>query len=477
MQEDRSQPLTLVIFGATGDLSRKKLLPALFDLYLRGYLPRHFRVVGLARRVMDHAEFKTLVRAALVDEFKDPPASDVDAFLAHLYYRGGAFEHAQTYRDLGTFLDELDTTLGACPNRLFYLAVPPRFYGQMFELLAESGIAQESASGWARILVEKPFGSDFETARALDSTLGKLFSEDQIFRIDHYLAKASVQNILAFRFSNALFEETWNAQHIDRVHVRLYERADVEHRGEFYDGIGALRDVGQNHVLQMLAMVAMENPRSWSADALCAARQALMERLRVYTPQEALAHSRFAQYEGYRDTPGVDPRSPTETYFSVRAFIDNPRWEGVPFILEGGKSLSENRGEIEVWFKAPPEGVCHSIETGACQNVVTIGINPSQYVTVRLWGRKPGLHFELEPHDLRFELSSVNGVRVPQPYAKVLYDGIAGDRTLFMGTKELEASWRFISPILEAWQGKEPGTYTRGLNGEEIGIGAATAMG
>lgn len=454
--------LSLIIFGATGDLSRRKLLPALFDLYLRGYLPKHFRIIGVSRRDCDERAFRDVVKEALVADFRDPPESDVSAFLEHFFYLPGAFEAAQTYRKLQIFLRELDTTLGACPHWLFYLAVPPNFYESMFDLLSESGLVASKDGAWSRILVEKPFGSDSETARVLDSKLGRLFEEEQIFRIDHYLAKASVQNILAFRFSNALFEETWSARHIERVHIKLYESGDVKTRGEFYDGIGALRDVGQNHILQMLAMVAMENPHRFDGEALSHARRVLLEKLILYTPEIALAHSLFGQYDGYKETAGVKPESTTETYFKVTAQIDNDRWRGVPFTLESGKGLSKTIADITVWFKAPEEGVCHSFETDACHNVVTIGINPAQYVSVRLWGRKPGLHFELEPHDLRFDLPAGNNVRVPDAYAKVLYDGIAGDRTLFMSTQELEASWKFISPILAAWKDKEPVHYELG---------------
>lgn len=456
--------LSLVIFGATGDLSRRKLLPALFDLYLRGYLPKHFRVVGIARRPLPEDAFRDFVRSTLLDDFKDPPESDVDAFLEHFFYRAGDFDDAQMYVSLTAFLEELDTTLGPCPNRLLYLAVPPRHYSVMFDSLAASGMVRTQDAHWTRILVEKPFGSDLETAQALDQKLGMLFKEEHIFRIDHYLAKASVQNILAFRFSNALFEETWSARHIDRVHIKLFEKSGVEHRGSFYDGIGALRDVGQNHVLQMLAMVAMENPRQFSGEALCLARGAVFEKLRVYSANEAADVSAFGQYDGYHDIADVAPESTTETYFKITAYVDNDRWRGVPFILEAGKSLHKNMGEIDVWYKAPGEGVCHSVETDACQNRVTIGINPSQYVAIRLWGRKPGLHFELEPHDFRFDLPALANVRVPDAYAKVLYDGIAGDRTLFMTTPELTASWRFISPIVDAWKNRQPHSYAVGAD-------------
>lgn len=466
MSEQVSQGvgLTLVIFGATGDLSTRKLLPALFDLHLRGYLPKHFRIVGVARRALSENEFRNFVRVALVEDFKDPPASDVTAFLSHCFYTSGKFEDEELYHRMGTFLTELDNTLGACQNRLFYLAVPPYLYEVMFDRIAQAGIARGEGGGWVRLLVEKPFGSDLLTARKLDRKLGNLFKEEQIFRIDHYLAKASVQNILAFRFSNALFEETWSAQYIERVHIKLFEKKGVEYRGSFYDGIGALRDVGQNHVLQMLAMVAMDNPRQFGGEALCAARGAVFAKLRVYSVAEAKAVSRFGQYEGYRTVPGVNAESTTETYFNVTAGIDNDRWRGVPFILEAGKGLHNDSGEIDIWYKAPEAGICHSIETGACQNRVTIGINPVQYVSVRLWGRKPGLHFELEPHDLRFELPARESVRVPDAYAKVLYDGIAGERTLFMTTQELEAAWRFITPFLEAWKDIQPLSYPTGTD-------------
>jgi len=463
MQEEVSgdvRGVSLIIFGATGDLSRRKLLPALFDLYLRGYLPKHFRVIGVARRPLPESEFRAFVCDALVAEFKDPPESDVSAYLEHFFYTSGEFDAPATYETLTRFVEELDGTRGPCPNRLIYLAVPPRSYDVMFDRLAESKLIASGGDRWARILVEKPFGSDLVTAQALDRKLGSLFKEEQIFRIDHYLAKASVQNILAFRFSNALFEETWSGKHIERVHIKLYEEGGVEHRGSFYDGIGALRDVGQNHVLQMLSMVAMENPKSFAGESLCAARAAVFEKLRRADDRDAL----FGQYEGYLDVADVREQSTTETYFKLTAYVDNERWRGVPFILEGGKSLHKNLGEIEIWYKAPHEGVCHSIETDACQNRVTIGINPAQYVSVRLWGRKPGLHFELEPHDLRFELPAMGSVRVPDAYAKVLYDGIAGDRTLFMTTRELQASWQFISPILETWRDKQPIRYSRGAD-------------
>lgn len=453
---ETTTPTTIVIFGVTGDLSRRKLLPALFDLYSQGQLPEQFCVLGFSRSEMSDESFRALVRGIIEKKGYRHTPEKLDAFLALMHYAPGHFEEDDAYRRLGERLISLDEAVsGGCSNKLFYLAVPPEFYEGIFYQLANSGLTIPcgGAKGWTRVLVEKPFGKDLHTAQALDELLGKLFREEQIFRIDHYLAKEAMQNMLAFRFSNILFEPIWNSTYIERVAITLSEKEGIEGRGNFYDGVGALRDVGQNHLLQMLALVAMENPGALDAASIRSARARVLQELRPISADDITNASLVrGQYAGYTKELRVAPDSATETYFRMRVSVENHRWKGVPFVLESGKRLAEKKTEVRVYFKkaaclCPPDLERHH------QNMLIFRIQPDEGITVVFWAKKPGFAMELESKTLSFLYKETSGTNLlPDAYERILYDCIRGDQTLFTSTEEVHASWKFITPILDQWQ-------------------------
>ncbi len=456
------QPVTMVIFGVTGDLGQRKLLPALFDLYEKGFLPKDFRVIGFSRRALSDEDFRAFITQILTKEKHAHKKEAIEVFAQHVCYQQGVFEDASAYEKLSQIIGRIDDTFSVCANKLFHLAVPPIYYETILTRLAHSGLTESCSpkEGWTRVLVEKPFGSDSATAQDLDELLGKLFAEEQIFRIDHYLAKEALQDILSFRFSNALFEPIWNNNYIEKVCIKLHETQGIEGRGSFYDKVGALRDVGQNHVLQMLALVAMENPGKLEAGQIRAQRAKIFRALRVSNE-----HVIKGQYKGYREEQNVSPSSKTETYFRVRAGIKNRRWRGVPFFLESGKKLKETKTEIAVYFKTSP-CLCPKGPHEVHQNIVTFRIQPDEGISVQFWAKEPGFAFHLEPKILSFHYKdSFAQHTFPDPYERVLFDCIRGDQTLFTSTQEIRASWAFISPIIEAWQALPPHEYEPGTDG------------
>lgn len=465
-------PTTIIIFGATGDLSRRKLLPALFDLFLKRFLPEHFRIVGFSRGDLSHEKFRLFVRGSIDAKKHNHTEEHISQFLNLAFYQQGLFNDAASYERLAEFLIKLDGEAGQCSNKLLYLAVPPAFYDTIFQNLADSGLSipctggtAMKRAGWTRVLVEKPFGDDIKTAQALDTKLGLLFKEEQIFRIDHYLAKETLQNILAFRFSNALFEPLWNNRYIEKVDIKFLEALGVEGRGAFYDSVGALRDVGQNHMLQMLVFLTMENPGILEAGPIRRERAKILRALEKIKKEDIPRVVRRGQYIGYRDENGVDKKSETETYFFLRAFIKNKRWNGVPFYLESGKALKEKRTEIAVTFRetpclCPPEG--HERH----QNVLTFRIQPDEGISILFWAKHPGFQMHLEPKKLSFSYADSEDMKkLPDAYERILYDCIRGDQTLFASTEEVEAAWKFITPILKNWKKTSLIEYEKGGSG------------
>ncbi|OHA51971.1 MAG: glucose-6-phosphate dehydrogenase [Candidatus Terrybacteria bacterium RIFCSPLOWO2_01_FULL_48_14] len=446
-------PTIFVIFGATGDLSRRKLMPALFDLYDKGFLPEEFKIVGFSRQALNHDEFKESALLAISGGKKRYNKKKAAKFTDHFLYQPGFFDNALHYQNLAETLIALDERFGVCSNKLFYLATPPALYETILNNLANSGLTIPcgGAKGWTRVLVEKPFGRDIQAARKLDELLGLLFKEEQIFRIDHYLAKETVQNVLAFRFSNALFEPIWNNHYIERVELRLWEKDGIAGRGEYYDGVGALRDVGQNHILQMLALVAMENPGTLSAAALMDKRALALEALRPITGDAIARQTKRGQYAGFRKEKGVASRSTTETFFKITAYIDNERWRDVPFYLESGKGMGESKAEIVIYFKQPTNCLCSS-EDHNHRNVLTFRVQPDEGISILFWAKKPGFDFDLKSKHLSFRYrDSAEERKLPDAYERILYDCVRGDQTLFAGTRELQAAWKFIMPVIEGW--------------------------
>lgn len=466
-------PTIITIFGAMGDLSTQKLLPSLFDLFQKNYLTKTFKVVGVSRKEVSDAEYREFARGAILAKKKPSNTEEIDDFLSHLSYTQGFFDEIESYTHLSSVLNEKEAELGQCANKLFYLAVPPIYYKNIFENLSRSGLMKPCSvdSGWARVLVEKPFGNDIATAQELDNTLGRLFKEEQVFRIDHYLAKEVLQDILMFRFSNLLFEPLWNSKYIERVELSLFEKRGVEGRGAFYDETGALRDVGQNHLLQMLAFIAMEDPIELYAENIRTERFRVLKSLRPLTRETVSSVAVRGQYEGYLDVPMVSHGSKTETYFKIKAFIDNERWQGVPFFIESGKALTENKTEIKIYFKKTESCLCPPGAKHNHQNILTFRIQPDEGISILFWAKKPGLFLDLEPKELSFSYrSSSQAVPLADAYEKVLFDGIAGDQMLFASTGEVSAAWNFITPILALWQDIPLHQYLRGTDGPGVNL-------
>lgn len=464
--EEKNIPTILVIFGATGDLSRRKLLPALFDLHESDLLPDMTRIVGVARRGLSDDDYRMFAKQQ-IEKYrgKKYDKNDMEVFLNRLVYHSGDFSTPENYKKLSERLISIEDSFGACSNKLFYLSVSPSYYNVIFKELANSGltIPCSSKDGWTRVLVEKPFGEDIKTAKELDKMLGLLFKEEQIFRIDHYLGKETLQDILMFRFSNLIFEPIWNNKYIEKVELILNEDIDIEGRGSFYDKIGALRDVGQNHILQMLAFVAMDNPKEFTSEAIRKNRASVVEKLQKISKHNLREHVLRAQYSGYKNEEGVSPDSKTETYFKIKTFINNERWRGVPFVLESGKALSEKRAEINVHFKKTEDCLCPKGAEKHHSNVLTFRIQPNAGISILFWVKKPGVEMQLEPKKLSFSYNDEDSKRITA-YERILFDAIIGDQTSFTSTKEVSAAWEFITPILENWEDLELHEYEKGAS-------------
>jgi glucose-6-phosphate 1-dehydrogenase len=446
-------PTILVVFGATGDLMERKIAPALYRLRETGQLPERFRCVGMARRDIGEASFRDdvgeSVRArhgAPVDERR------LAEFLGDFTYSQGSFDDVAAYGRLLDVLNAIDDEWQVCASKLFYLAVPPAYYRTIFEHLAASGLTAPCGGdgGWTRVLVEKPFGRDGATAQELDELLGTLFDESQIYRIDHYLAKEMLQGILAFRFSNNLLEPSWDARAIERIEITLTESLTAEGRGAFYDGVGALRDVGQNHLLQMLALITMARPAAYDADAIRAQRVAALRALAPLARDRIAWRTFRAQYEGYRDVDGVALDSRTETFFRVETTLESGDWAGVPVVLTGGKALASPRKEIVVTFRSPDPCMCPG--EVRLSNKVVFTLEPTESISITFWTKRPGLASELEARDFDFFLyEKEEKTQYVEEYARLLADAFAGDQTLFVSTREVRAMWAFIDPIVSAW--------------------------
>lgn len=444
-------PTIFIILGATGDLMRKKIVPALFHLYKNGYLPKMFHVVGFSRRPWNGDEFRQSLKEILEEHHE----KEYEHFIRLWSYHQGTFNELADYKSLARKLGFFDFEWRVCSNKLFYIAAPPQFYEGILEHLHSSKLTEPCSpeEGFTRVLIEKPFGKNEKTAEKLELLLSRLFKEEQIYRIDHYLAKEMLQNILNFRFSNALFESSWNNQFIEKVRIRLWETIGAEKRGVFYDGIGALRDVGQNHLLQMLALVTMDHPGSLSTEAIRSKREEILRTLILPSPHEIKKYTYRAQYDGYRQIEGVKSQSSTETYFKIRAFLNAPRWQGVPFILESGKRLKKAMKEIIVTFKHPEPCFCPPNSNHELKNRVVFQIEPEEGVFVDLWSKKPGLLFDVKGQKFQFLMREKHKrTQYVEEYEKLLLDAIHGDQTLFVRSDEVSTMWKFIDPISYAWE-------------------------
>jgi glucose-6-phosphate 1-dehydrogenase len=475
------EPVTFVIFGATGDLAARKLLPALFGLWKARFLPEHFAVVGLGRRDKTDDGFRQDVQKALAESRKDwPPSSDSrDDFLNHVYYHRADFIAPQGLKELPGRLQGLEQEWKLPGNRLFYLATDPDAFGTIVAGLADAGLVHRDVEKpWARVVIEKPFGHDLASARELDRQILLYLRPDQVYRIDHYMGKETVQNLLAFRFGNAIFEPLFHREFVDHVQITAAETVGMEgRRGAFYDHAGALRDVVQNHLLQLLALVAMDPPATLKARDISGAKLKVLRSLvpvrgsevdrRVVRGQYGAGTVEGRQVRAYRDEEAIARDSVTETFVALRAEVETWRWAGVPFFLRTGKRMARRVTEIAVQFKLPPLRLFRTVEcegdfcdlTAAQPSVLAFRIQPNEGISLSFSAKRPGMQFDLHPVRFEFDYGkSFNGA-LPEAYERLLLEALRGDATLFMRSDEVEAAWDFVTPILEAWQGQKPENF------------------
>jgi glucose-6-phosphate 1-dehydrogenase len=469
--ERMPEPCTMVICGATGDLTERKLGPALYNLLLGGFLPPEFTVVGFARRELSDEDFRGHLREGIDQYSRNKPVKDSiwESLGSGIHYHHGNFDDAKAWAGLGRLLDRIDRDRGTGGNRLFYLAVPPTLYPEIARQMDAAGLAHSGSArtdgkkGWSRVIVEKPFGYDLPSAKRLNLDLTQVFREEQIYRIDHYLGKETVQNLAVFRFGNGLFEPIWNRRYIDSVQITVAETVGIEGRGEFYDQTGALRDIVQNHALQLLAMFAMEPPVDFRADDLHDEKQKVLRAVKPMSPTEVAETTVRGQYvsgwvEGhkvhsYRDEPEIPPDSETETYVALRVLIESWRWAGVPFYLRTGKALPTRVTEVAVQFKRPPLAL---FARGGVQdidpNILAVRIQPDEGILLRFGAKVPGQGLQIRNVNMDFRYGSSFAIDPPDAYETLLLDAMIGDASLFTRGDEVERAWGIVDPIMEAWR-------------------------
>ena len=470
--ERQTGPCTIVIFGATGDLTRRKLVPALYNIARDRMLPPRCAVVGFARRDWSHEKFREEMRAG-VDEFSRSGATSPDIwedFAKGFFYCQGSFDDAAAYTRLRDLLADIALKRGTGGNCLFYLATPPSSYSPIIRELGRAGLARPAARGdsspWARVIIEKPFGRDLETARSLNREVLDVFNEEQVYRIDHYLGKETVQNILVMRFANGIFEPLWNHKHIDHVQITVAESLGMEGRGRYYDRAGALRDMVQNHIMQLLCLTAMEPPVAFEADAVRNEKMKVLQSVRPIPVVDLGNHVVRAQYTkgfaagedapAFRSEEGVSGDSSTETYIAMRIHVDNWRWAGVPFYLRTGKRLPKRITEIAIQFKEIPHLLFSGQQEGAITpNVLALRIQPDEGISLKMTSKVPGGRALLRPVVMDFRYGTSFGVDPPEAYERLLLDAMGGDSTLFTRRDEVEAAWGILTGILDAW-GNDP---------------------
>ncbi len=445
-----ADPAIMIIFGASGDLTRRKLVPSLYSLTLGKLMPEQFHVLGVARSQLTDEQFAESLKEGMAQFGRHKPRDLWPSFSKRLSYLSGGYDDPETYRRLAEKLDQIDTEMGLTCNRLFYLAIPPTLYGEVIERLGEVGL-NHTDGGWSRIIIEKPFGRDLKSAHELNELTHKHFAESQVYRIDHYLGKETVQNILTFRFANSIFEPLWNRNYVDNVQISVLESVGVGHRGGYYDQSGVLRDMFQNHLLQLLSLVAMEAPASFDADALRNEKVKALSAVRLLSPEEVLDHLVVGQYEGYLDIPEVEDGSRTPTYAALSLYLDNWRWQGVPFYLRSGKGLKEKMTEIVIGFKSPPH-VMFPLQVGEQihPNVISMCIQPDEGIHLRFEAKVPDTQADMRSVDMDFHYKESFGeVMIPEAYERLLMNAINGDAALFTRADGIEAAWRIVDPLLQ----------------------------
>ncbi|HZN57097.1 MAG TPA: glucose-6-phosphate dehydrogenase [Planctomycetota bacterium] len=479
------EPCTIVLFGASGDLTQRKLLPALYNLAGEGLLPPKIGIIGFARRPKSDEQFRSEMAQAIQKHARRFEEGEPlwEEFSDSIVYHSASFEDAAGYASLAKKIEELERRLGLPPNRLFYLATAPEHFATIVRNLDAAGLVSDSRSGgagWSRVVIEKPFGRDLESARALNRELYEALDERQIFRIDHYLGKETVQNLLALRFANGIFEPLWNQKYVEHVQITVAEDIGVEGRGGYYDQAGVLRDMVQNHMLQVLSLVGMEPPAALEADAIRDEKVKVLRAVRRIRPREvdqSVVRGQYAEgsilghaVPGYRQEEGVPADSRTETFVALLLHVENWRWAGVPFLLRSGKRLPKRASEVCIQFKKPPLHLFGDEAAGSVSpNALVINVQPDEGISLRFGAKVPGPDIELRPVKMDFRYGTSFGMPSPEAYERLLLDAMAGDSTLFTRRDEVEAAWTIVTDILEGWKqsNTEPYPYAAGTWGPE----------
>jgi len=453
----------MVIFGASGDLNKRKLLPALYRLAYERRLPSTFSVIGTSRSQFSDDAFRGAMRQAVKQFLEDSPFDEDlwNSFAQNLHFVAGDLGDSGLYTALQNKLAELGHA-----NVLFYLSIQPSFYGAVVDAIGAAGLGRGGDGRWRRIVIEKPFGHDLDSARALNGRIHRVFPENEVYRIDHYLGKETVQNVLAFRFGNGIFEPVWNRRYVNHVQITAAESIGVEGRGGYYQEAGALRDMIQNHLLQVTATIAMEPSAVYEPDAVRDERAKLLRSIRILTPEEVPLYAVAGQYKGFRQEPGVDPGSMTDTFAAVTFFIENWRWAGVPFYVRTGKKLPKRATEIAIQYNTAPHALFTPDGTTMRPNLLILRIQPEEGISLRFLSKLPGSGMRLRPVSMDFNYGSSFGERSPSAYETLLVDAMTGDATLYTRQDMVEASWRAVQPILDDWSARkfdfpnyEPGTW------------------
>ncbi len=464
--EAAAEPCAVVIFGASGDLTRRKLMPALYNLTHEQRLSSSFAVIGVARREKSDEGFRDEMRQAVVEFSRARIDQSVwDSFAKRFYYLTGDFNNADTYPKLKAALARCDQMHGTLGNCIYYLSTPPEAYDEIIEGLGRVGLQHpdEQSKGWKRIVIEKPFGHDLATARELNARVGAVFEERQVYRIDHYLGKETVQNISVFRFANGMFEPIWNHKYIDHVQITAAEEVTVGSRAGYYDTTGALRDMIQNHMLQVFALIAMEPPVAFDADTVRDEKHKVFRAVRKIQPSEVAQHTVRAQYaagsvagkkiSGYLEESNVNPGSTTETYAAIKFFVDNWRWAGVPFYIRTGKAMARRITEVVIQFHKPPQILFDEKSAGTIEpNLLVLRIQPDEGISIRSEVKLPGQRVRIRPVTMDFRYGTSFGVEIAEAYERLILDCMLGDSTLFTRRDGLEKTWEFVDEILEGWR-------------------------